>query len=90
VIIVNLSMEKDFKCILIPNQCRAARELLGWKQDDLAKKSEVAQATIGFFERGERMPHKRTLKAIRSVFEESGIEFENTDTVCGLRLITKK
>jgi len=84
-------MEKDLKpIILAPNQCRAARELLGWKQDELAKKSEAAQATVGSFERGERMPHSRTLKAIKLAFEEAGIEFENTETTCGLRLVIKK
>ena len=72
--------------IITPNQCRAAREMLEWKQEELAKKSEVAIATIGTFERGDRVPYPRTLRAIRTTFENAGIEFENDETACGVKL----
>ena len=72
--------------IITPNQCRAAREMLEWKQEELAKKSEVAIATIGTFERGDRIPYPRTLRAIRTTFENAGIEFENDEKAYGVKL----
>lgn len=86
-----MSIDKNISCIILtPNQCKAARELLEWKQGELANKSEVAQATIGSFERNERIPQPRTLKAIKSTFEAAGIEFENTDERCGITLLLNK
>lgn len=75
--------------IITSNLCKAARNLLDWKQEDLAEKSEVAVATISFFERGLKTPRPRTLKAIRDAFEVAGIEFEITINSFGLRLVTK-
>ena len=40
------------KVIITNKQCRAARELLEWKQNDLAKKSKISSGTIADFERG--------------------------------------
>ena len=36
-------------------QCRAARALLNWTQDQLAQNAQVARATIADFERNTRM-----------------------------------
>jgi len=46
-------------------------------------------ATIGSFERGDRMPYKSTMKAIKLAFEENGISFENNEYSSGVRLIRK-
>ena len=35
-------------------QCKAARALLDWSQEDLSQRAKVAKATIGDFERGAR------------------------------------
>ena len=56
-------------------QCRAARELLEWGQDDLEKASRVAKKTIADFERGARTPLPRTLAAIQGALEDAGVEF---------------
>ncbi len=56
-------------------QCRAARALLGWSQDELSELSKVAKKTIADFERGARQPYERTLRDIRQTLEEAGIEF---------------
>ena len=61
--------------MITPTLCRAARVLLGWKQDDLAKRSEVGVAAIRRFEGGKTTPHRTTLKALQTAFEEAGIEF---------------
>ena len=59
----------------IPEQCRAARALLGWSQADLAREAEVAKKTIADFERGARTPYDRTLADIRTALESSGVTF---------------
>ena len=38
--------------MLLSTQIRAARALLGWRQDDLAKASEIGLATIARIEQG--------------------------------------
>lgn len=54
-------------------QCRAARALLGWSQDQLAVASNVAKATIATFETGKRTPYERTLADMRRALEEAGV-----------------
>jgi transcriptional regulator with XRE-family HTH domain len=80
-----MSTTKDQEIIITPKQCRAARELLGWKQTDLSGVSGIGIATIADFERGSREPIKRTLKDIRRNFEEAGMEFINEDGI-GVKL----
>jgi transcriptional regulator with XRE-family HTH domain len=58
-----------------PEQCRAARGLLGWSQSELSKASETATKTIADFERGAREPYARTLADVRAAFERAGVEF---------------
>ncbi|BAV45835.1 XRE family transcriptional regulator [Mesorhizobium loti] len=58
-----------------PAQCRAARALIGWSQDQLAAASKVAKATIANFEAGKRAPYDRTLDDIRVSLEAAGVEF---------------
>lgn len=74
---------------LTPSQCRAARSFLNWSQDDLSKKSKVSKATIADFEREKekRTPYERTIDDLKRAFEEAGIEFENDEKACGVRLL---
>ncbi len=58
-----------------PDQCRAARALLGWSREDLAKQSKVSNATLADFEAGKRTPYGRTLADIQKALEGAGIEF---------------
>jgi transcriptional regulator with XRE-family HTH domain len=58
-----------------PQQCRAARAMLGWSQDELATAACVARATVADFERENRTPVSNNLAAIRLVFEKEGIQF---------------
>ncbi len=59
--------------MLKPVQCRAARTLIGIDQAELAKEAGVNERTITDFERGERSPHKATLKAIADALERRGV-----------------
>ncbi len=60
---------------LTPGQCRGARGMLGWSQDELAASSQVSVSTIATFERGERTPTKANLTALRSALEQAGLVF---------------
>lgn len=60
-----------------PGQCRAARALIGWSQDQLAVAAKVAKATIANFETGKREPYGRTLDDLRAALESAGVEFTN-------------
>ena len=57
-------------------QCKAARVLLDWSQEDLSQRAEVAKATIGDFERGARNLRIETMQKVVGIFEENGIRFE--------------
>ncbi len=61
--------------IISPEQCRAARGLLGWSQRDLSRASLVNERTVIDFERGARRTYPRTVADLRRAFEEAGIEF---------------
>ena len=56
-------------------QCRAARALISWSQDDLAAASKVAKATIANFEGGKRSPYDRTQFDIQEALEAAGVIF---------------
>jgi transcriptional regulator with XRE-family HTH domain len=77
------------KIIITSEQCRAARELLRWKQIDLAQKSGISTATIADFEREYRKLSKRTITDIKRTFEEAGIEFINDDQKIGAVVLKK-
>ena len=75
---------------ITPKQCRAARELLGWKQEELQKRSKLGVETIGTFERGTANSTTRTLDDIRRAFESAGIEFVNDEAGEGVKLLNGK
>lgn len=61
--------------MISPAQCRAARALLGWSQDDLEKHARVAKKTIADFERDARNPQARTSDALQATLEAFGVMF---------------
>ncbi|MGY6251510.1 helix-turn-helix transcriptional regulator [Bosea thiooxidans] len=61
--------------LISPRQCTAARGLLGWTQDQLAKASLCGRATVAAFEQGKRTPHERTIRDIKVALQEAGIDF---------------
>jgi DNA-binding XRE family transcriptional regulator len=68
-------------------QCRAARAMLNWSQDDLATNAQVARATIADFERRERDPVRNNMFSIISAFEARGISFvEEGELGAGVQL----
>lgn len=68
---------------LTPKHVRAARALLAWSQQDLAKNAGVATSTVADFERGHRTPVANNAQAIRGALENAGIRFLPTGAVVG-------
>jgi transcriptional regulator with XRE-family HTH domain len=58
-----------------PEQCRAARGLLGWTQQDLANQARVGIVTVNQLETGLSQPRLATLDVIQRAFESAGVEF---------------
>ena len=71
--------------MITPGQCRAARALLDWSQQMLAKQARVGVVTVQTFERGIAEPRQATLTVIVQAFEREGVEFTNGDAP-GLKL----
>lgn len=66
--------------MLSPEQIRAARALVGWKQEDLADASDMSLTAIRSLEMGYR-PRHSTMDAVRTAFEDAGLEFIEGDGV---------
>jgi transcriptional regulator with XRE-family HTH domain len=61
--------------MLTPGQCRAARGLIGWNQQELADRAHIGIVTVHQFESGLSQPRRITLEVIRRAFEAAGLEF---------------
>lgn len=68
---------------LTPKHVRAARALLAWSQQDLAKAAGVATSTVADFERGQRTPVANNAQAVRSALEGAGVRFLPGGAVIG-------
>ena len=68
--------------MLTIEQCRGARGVLGWTQQDLADASGLSKTAINNFEKGHSDIKSESLRAIRMAFESADIEFLEQD---GLR-----
>jgi predicted transcriptional regulator len=61
--------------MISPKQCRAARALLDWSQQDLADHAKVGIVTVRQLEAGAHEPRRATLEVVRRALEEAGIKF---------------
>lgn len=61
--------------MLTPEQCKAARAIIGWSQSQLAAQAHVGFSTVRDFEKGRHTPHHNNLKAIKETLEAGGVEF---------------
>jgi transcriptional regulator with XRE-family HTH domain len=75
-------------------QIRAARALLGWRQEDLSSASGVGTATIQRIEKSHRpiSGYVSTLVRFQAAFEQAGVQFIDEDEVggFGVRMARKK
>ena len=75
-------------------QLRAARALLGWRQQDVAQAAKISVATVRRIESQEGLltGYVSTLVRIQAAFEQAGIQFIDDDELggFGLRMAKKK
>jgi transcriptional regulator with XRE-family HTH domain len=80
--------------MLHSSQIRAARALLGWRQEDLASASHVGVATIQRIEKGDGavMSNMATLLRLQETIEQAGVRFISADDAggIGVRLASAK
>ena len=68
-------------------QIRAARALLGWHQEELARRAKIGLATLQRLERappGPVMAHVATVVKITGCLEKAGIAFLASDESAGI------
>jgi transcriptional regulator with XRE-family HTH domain len=61
--------------MITPAQSRAARALIEWSQEDLAKAAHLGLSTIRDFEKGRRIPSHNNMLGIKTALEEAGVRF---------------
>ena len=59
--------------MLTPEQCRAARGLLDWTQEELAQRAGVSRSTVRGFENGQHELHRGSATLIRMALEAAGV-----------------
>jgi transcriptional regulator with XRE-family HTH domain len=74
--------------MLYASQIRAARALLAWKQEDLARAADVGLATLGRIEQGGGIVQGNfsTILRLQSTLELQGIRFIRDEHGYGVRL----
>jgi predicted transcriptional regulator len=65
--------------MITPEQCRAARGLLAWSQQELAEKAGVGVVTVHQLEAASSQPRRSTLDVIRRAFEAAGVQLIDED-----------
>jgi transcriptional regulator with XRE-family HTH domain len=65
--------------IITGDQVRAARELLGWTQTDLAERVHLRTRAIAQFESGDRRLPFFDLDLIKGILEAAGVECIDSD-----------
>ena len=61
--------------MITPEQCRAARGLLDWSQQDLATNAGIGIVTVRQVEAGLTAPRRATLVVVRQALERAGVDF---------------
>jgi transcriptional regulator with XRE-family HTH domain len=61
--------------MITASQCRAARGLLDWTQQQLADAARIGVATVRLFESEAAETRHATLAVVKRAFELAGIEF---------------
>lgn len=72
--------------MLTPEATRAARGLLGWTLQDLARATEVSFETLSRFENGRPM-RQSTADRIAAAFAAEGVELVGDDEGTGAMLV---
>jgi transcriptional regulator with XRE-family HTH domain len=80
--------DSEYRGHMEPSQCRAARGLLNWTQDDMASAARLSVVTVRNFENEKSTPQRATLDVMQRALAAAGVEFTNGDKP-GVRLNNK-
>jgi hypothetical protein len=72
--------------MITASQCRAARGLLNWTQQELADAAHIGVATVRVFEGNGAGTRQSTLMLLQGALESAGVEFTNGEHP-GVRLM---
>ena len=67
----------------------AARSLLGWSQDELARRANIARKTLVGIERESGNPKRASERAVVEILEAEGVRFEETSERITVSLIRR-
>jgi predicted transcriptional regulator len=78
--------------MIFASQIRAARALLDWRQDDLARAADVGITTIRRIEAqpGPVMGYVSTVLRLQAALEKAGIKFTDEDETGGIGVRLQK
>jgi transcriptional regulator with XRE-family HTH domain len=77
--------------MITASQCRAARALIGWSQQELASQAGVGIMTIHQLEKDGSQSRRATLEVVQRALESAGVEFiEENGKGAGVRWRKKK
>ena len=68
---------------MTPAQCRAARALLRWSQEDLARTAEINAVTLRNYENEKTTAQRASISVMRQAFETAGVVFTESDRELG-------
>ena len=73
---------------MTPAQCRAARALLQWSQDELAREAALNAVTVRNFENGKSAAQRASINMMRNALESAGVALlpEGAQTSAGVAL----
>jgi len=73
---------------MTPAQCRAARALLQWSQDDLAREAGINAVTLRNYENEKTAAQRASIRVMRQALERAGAVFldEGAHTYPGVAL----
>src|ERR1700687_4302073 len=77
--LINRDVSHTQSDMLTPSQLRAARALVGWSREDLAKKSGVGAPTVKDFELNGSDPRQGTVHKLQRALEAAGVRFIEPD-----------
>ncbi|MCC7266248.1 MAG: helix-turn-helix transcriptional regulator [Caulobacteraceae bacterium] len=72
--------------VIAPCQCRAARALLGWTQDELAEAAGHSRSTVKDFENGRHHLHRSTAGDILGALRRHGVTLIRDASGLGVKL----
>lgn len=77
--------------MLTPAQCRAARALIDWSQQQLADAARVGVVTVRQLESGAAQPRNSTVDVLRRALEAAGVQFIDLgDTAAGSGVVLRR